>query len=63
MNGIIYSADGAYLGTSTLLADQDIMTTVWDVETGQILFHLPTSIASFSQDNQRLMTWGQLLQI
>ncbi len=58
MNGIIYSADGAYLGTSTLLADQDIMTTVWDVETGQILFHLPTSIASFSQDNQRLMTWG-----
>jgi len=57
MNWIVYSSDGTYLGASTLLPDQEIMTTIWDAETGQELLHLPTSIATFSQDNQRLITW------
>jgi len=60
MNWIVYSPDGTYLGASTLLPDQEIMTTIWDAKTGQEHLHLPTSIATFSQDNQRLITWESI---
>jgi WD40 repeat protein/serine/threonine protein kinase/DNA-binding SARP family transcriptional activator len=57
MNGIQYSPDGALLAASTLLADQEVMTTVWRAATAQELFTLPTSIMDFSEDSSRLITW------
>jgi WD40 repeat protein/serine/threonine protein kinase/DNA-binding SARP family transcriptional activator len=57
MNGLIYSPDGKLLGASSLLADQEVMTAVWDVATGEELFTLPTSIANFGEDGKRLITW------
>ena len=57
MNWITYSPDGKLLGASTFLADQDVMTTVWDAATGQELFNLPTSISAFSEDGSQLITW------
>ncbi|MCP4416732.1 MAG: protein kinase, partial [Chloroflexi bacterium] len=57
VNGVLYSPDGSLLAATTLLADQEVMTTVWNVETGQELFTLPTSIANFSEDSKRLITW------
>ena len=57
MNGLIYSPDGKLLGASSLLAGQEVMTAVWDVETGEELFTLPTSIANFGEDGERLIAW------
>ena len=57
MNNIVYSPDGSLLGASTLLADQPVMTTVWQTATGEELYTLPTSIAAFSTDSSRIVTW------
>jgi WD40 repeat protein len=57
MNHVTYSPDGTRLGASTLLADQPVMTTVWDTATGEELFTLPTSIAMFNKEGSRLITW------
>ncbi|MDX1417646.1 MAG: hypothetical protein R3293_25810, partial [Candidatus Promineifilaceae bacterium] len=57
MNNVSYSPDGSYLAASTLLPDQDIMTTVWDAHTGQELFTLPSSIARFTPDSTHFITW------
>ncbi|MCP4362150.1 MAG: WD40 repeat domain-containing protein, partial [Chloroflexi bacterium] len=57
VNGVAYSPDGSLLVATTLLPNQEVMTAVWDVETGQELFTLPHTIARFSQDSSRLMTW------
>ena len=57
VNGVAYSPDGSLLVATTLLPDQEVMTAVWNAETGQELFTLPHTIARFSQDSSRLMTW------
>jgi WD40 repeat protein len=57
VNGVQYSPDGSMLAATTLLPDQEVMTAVWDVETGEELFTLPSTIGYFSEDSSRLMAW------
>lgn len=57
VNGVQYSPDGSKLAAITLLPDQEVMTAVWDAETGEELFTLPTTIGYFSEDSKRLITW------